>query len=85
MWPFKKNVEPDLDSENNKQLKRLRDAESFAPIESFIKYPKIKMLVVDHHKLEDNYTMICGQPYPDYYYSPGLNVVWMNSVNNLQR
>lgn len=77
MWPFKKQVSK-VDSEWEALRKRLKAAEAFAPIGSFVKYLGVIMLVVAHHKF-----------YPTFYgtsfYVPGLNLEWMDSIQRLQR
>ena len=77
MWSFKKQV-PKVDEEKEALRKRLKAAEAFAPVGSFVEYLGVKMMVVKHHEF-----------YPMFYapsiYVPGLKLEWMDSMQRLRR
>jgi hypothetical protein len=77
MWPFKELV-PKVDEEREALCKRLKAAEAFAPVGSFIEYLGVKMMVVSHHDLV---FLLYGQSF----YVPGLKLEWMDSMQRLQR
>jgi hypothetical protein len=79
MWPSKKQV-PKVDEVNEKEkalLERLKAAEAFAPIGSFVEYLGVKMMVVKHHKFQ---ATLSGPSF----YVPGLKLEWMDNMNRLQ-
>ena len=77
MWPFKKLV-PKVDEEWEALSKRLRAAEAFAPIGSFVEYLGVKMMVVSHHDF-------IFSLYSPSFYVPGLKLEWMDNMQRLQR
>ena len=79
MWPFKKQV-PKVDEEKEGEAlrKRLKAAEDFAAVGSFVEYLGVRMMVVAHH---DFVFSLYGSPF----YRPGIKLEWMDGMQRLQR